>query len=50
MLKGNIHGKTNEDIMVNLRIEKWKVMAKCIGQMESIIKVSYNCKFRLILK
>ena len=44
MLKENIHGKINEDIMVNLRIGKWKVMEKCIGQMESIIKVNSNSK------
>ena len=39
MLKASTHGKTREDIMVNLRIGKWKAMVKCIGQMESIIKV-----------
>ena len=44
MLKVNIHGKINEDIMVNLRIGKWKVMEKCIGLMENIIKVYYHSK------
>ena len=39
ILKESIHGKIKEDIMVNLKIGKWKAMVKCIGQMESTIKV-----------